>query len=66
VLEFLELDTIVPYLICVKAPTSADAKKLLKGIRNAYSELIQSMPLEKLPDDVEFNDEFEMESWIDG
>jgi len=37
---------------------------LVKSIRDAYSELVQSIPLEKLPDDVEFNDEFKMEAWI--
>jgi hypothetical protein len=46
VLEMLEDDDLIPYLICVKGETAVEAKKLLKHIRNAYTELVQSMPLE--------------------
>jgi len=66
VLEILELDEIVPYMMCVKAQTAESSKKLLKALRNAYTELVISMPLEQIPDDVEDNEEFEMEAWIDG
>lgn len=66
VLEMLEDSDLIPYMICVKATTAVEAKKLQKDIRNAYTDLVQSMPLEQLPDDVSDNEEFEMESWIDG
>lgn len=46
VLEILEVEDIIPYMICVKAPTPESSKKLLKDIRNAYTELVISMPLE--------------------
>jgi hypothetical protein len=62
----LEDADLTPYLICVKAETAVEAKKLQKDIRNAYTKLVQSMPLEQLPDDVSDNEEFEMETWIDG
>lgn len=62
----LEDSDLIPYLICVKGETAVEAKKLQKDIRNAYTELVQSMPLEQLPDDVSDNEEFEMETWIDG
>jgi len=58
VLEFKELEEVTPYMFCVNSDTSETTKKLLKSLRNAYTELVQSLPLEKLPDDVDLNEEF--------
>ncbi len=38
----------------------------MKTIRNNYSHFVTKEPIDKLPDDVKINDEFKLETYIDG
>jgi len=40
VLEFEEMENIVPYLFCVKSQNTKEARNLIKSLRDAYSELV--------------------------